>query len=95
MLPPPIGQRPVLLVSRDEAYTVRALVMVAEVATRVRRIAAEVPLGPAEGLSHACVANLDNITTIPKSSLRQYVGSLGPPKVAQMDDALRFALGLA
>jgi Arc/MetJ family transcription regulator len=39
---------------------------VAPVTTRIRRIPAEVPLGPAEGLSRACVVNLDTITTIPR-----------------------------
>jgi mRNA interferase MazF len=83
-----------LLVSRDEAYAVRALMMIAEVTTRVRGIAAEVPLGSAEGLPRACAANLDSITTIPKASLKQYISVLDPSKLAQMDGALRFALGL-
>lgn len=42
-LPPPAGRRPVVLLSRDEAYAIRALVIVAPVTTRVRSIPAEVP----------------------------------------------------
>ncbi|RPJ34838.1 MAG: type II toxin-antitoxin system PemK/MazF family toxin [Planctomycetaceae bacterium] len=44
-LPPPTGRRPVVLLSRDDAYAVRALVTVAPVTTRIRSIPAEVPLG--------------------------------------------------
>ena len=39
------GRRPVLLLSRDEAYAVRELVTVAPVTTRMRHIPSEVPLG--------------------------------------------------
>ena len=93
-LPPPVGQRPVVLLSRDEAYAVRALVMVAEVTTRVRGIPAEIPLGPADGLPRLCAANLDSILTIPKASLRQYITTLSADKLKALDAAIRFALGL-
>lgn len=52
-LPPPTGRRPVVLLSRDEAYAIRALVTVAPVTTRIRQIPAEVPLGPEDGLPPA------------------------------------------
>ena len=94
LLPPPIGHRPVVLLSRDEAYAVRAMVSVAEVTTRVRRIPAEVPLGPADGLTKPCVVNLDSITTIPKASLQGRITGLRPEKLRAIDDAIRFALGL-
>jgi mRNA interferase MazF len=91
---PPRGPRPVVLVSRDEAYAVRNLVMVAPVTRRVRGIPAEVPLGPGDGLPKPSVANLDSIETVPKASLRRRLALLTPAKVAAVDDALRFALGL-
>ena len=65
-LPAPAGRRPVVLLSRNEAYAVRELVTVAPVTTRARNIPTEVRLGPAQGLPKACVANLDTITTIPR-----------------------------
>jgi len=49
-LEPPAGRRPVLLLSRDEAYSVRELITVAPVTTRMRRIPSEVPLGLEDGL---------------------------------------------
>jgi mRNA interferase MazF len=94
-LGPPAGSRPVVLLSRDDAYAIRSLLTVAPVTTRQRGIPAEVALGPEEGLPRPCVANLDSITTIPKASLRKRVAFLPLLKRLAIDDALRFALGLA
>jgi len=94
-LPVPAGRRPVVLLSRNEAYAVRELVTVAPITTRVRRIPTEVPLGPAEGLPKACVANLDTITTIPRRALTEPIGPLPPEKLTAMERALLFALGFA
>lgn len=93
-LPPPAGRRPVVLLSRDEAYAVRALVTVAPVTTRVRRIAAEVTLGPDDGLPRPCAANLDSIVTVARTSLRELIANLRPEKVRALDAAIHFALGL-
>ena len=93
-LPLPAGRHPVILLSRDEAYSVRALVTVAPVTRRIRRIPVEVPLGPEDGLPRACVANLDSIVTIARASLRERVASLSPEKLRAIDAAIHFALGL-
>ena len=94
-LPVPAGRRPVVLLSRNEAYAVRELVTVAPITTRVRRIPTEVPLGPAEGLPKACVVNLDTITTIPRRALTEPIGPLPPEKLTAVERALLFALGFA
>lgn len=93
-LPKPAGRRPVVLLSRDEAYAVRALVTVVPVTTRKRDIPVEVPLGREEGLPRSCVANADTIATIPKAALVGYAGVLAPDKLAALEAAVRFALGL-
>lgn len=90
----PAGRRPVLLLSRNEAYLVRALVMVAPVTTRIRGIPSEVPLGPEDGVPRACVVNLDTITTIAKASLRERLTSLSAEKLKAVEAALHFSLGL-
>lgn len=92
--PPPAGLRPVVLLSRDEAYTVRSLVIVCPVTTRIRGIPSEVPLGPDDGLVRDSVANLDVITTIAKTSLRERIAALRPAKLRAVDAAIHFALGL-
>jgi len=93
-LPSPAGRRPVVLLSRDEAYAVRAQVTVAPVTTRIRRIPVEVELGPADGLPKQGVVNLDSLVTIQKADLQQCIGLLRPEKVRQIEAALRFALGM-
>ena len=93
-LPPPSGRRPVVLLSRDEAYAVRELVTVAPVTSRIRGLAVEVPLGRAEGMQKACVANLDTIQTIAKARLRTRIAYLPYAKRVALNDAIRMALGL-
>ena len=93
--PKPAGRRPVVLLSRNEAYHVRELVTIAPVTSRVRNIPTEVALGPDDGLPKACAANLDTITTIPKRALSGRIAPLSLPKRHAIDRALRFALGLA
>jgi len=93
-LPRPIGRRPVVLLSRDEAYTVRNAVTVAEVTTTIRHIPVEVALGKEGGLAKNCVVNLDTIITIRKDLLKERIGSLSPEKMAAIEAAIKFALAL-
>lgn len=93
-LEPPAGGRPVVLLSRDEAYGVRSLIIAAPVTTRTRHIASEVPLGPADGMPQDCVANLDTITTIPKDCLQSRITTLNSKKLKDVEAAIRFALSM-
>jgi len=93
-LPPPAGPRPVLLLSREEAYRVRTLVIVAPVTTRIREIPAEVALGREDGLPKSCVVNLDTIVTISKSALRERITALRLEKLLAVEEAIHFSLGL-
>ena len=93
-LPPPFGRRPVLLLSRNSAYRVRDLIIVAPITTRIRGIPAEVPLGPDDGLPRACTVNLDSIYTVSKRTVQRHIASLGPEKLQDVEEAIHFALGL-
>ncbi|MGH7572785.1 MAG: type II toxin-antitoxin system PemK/MazF family toxin [Gemmatimonadota bacterium] len=93
-LPPPSGRRPVLLLSRNEAYLVRSLVTVAPISARVRSIPVEVELGAEDGLPKRCAANLDSLVTIPKARLVRRIASLSEEKLEAAGDAVRFALDL-
>ena len=93
-LPKPAGRRPVILLSRDEAYEIRRLVTVAPVTTRVRGIPVEVALGPKDGMPRECVINFDTVTTIPKDALRERLTVLSRAKMTAVEGALKFALGL-
>ena len=92
--PEPIGRRPVLLLSRDEAYEVRNAVTVAQITTTIRNIPVEVVLDEKDGLPQKCVVNLDTITTIRKSILTKKISSLSSEKIEQIDKAIKFALAL-
>ena len=92
--PAPVGQRPVVVLSRDRAIQVRTHVTVAQVTRTIRDIPVEVPLGPTEGLPKKCVANLDVINTIPKSLLKERVCLLPFEKIKALEEAIHFALGM-
>ncbi len=92
--PLPIGKRPVVLLSRDEAYEVRNALTVAQITTTMRNIPVEVLLDEKDGLPHKCVANLDTMTTIRKAILTKRICSLRSDKIAQINQAIKFALDL-
>ena len=92
--PKPIGRRPVVLLSRDEAYEVRNAVTVAQVTTTIRNIPVEVFLDKKDGLPQKCVVNLDTITTIRNSILTKRICLLTSDKIVQINKAIRFALDL-
>jgi mRNA interferase MazF len=54
----------------------------------------QVPVGPAEGLKHAGAIHCDGLVSLPKSVLTDYVGSLGPQKLAALHVALKVAFDL-
>jgi len=93
-LPLPIGRRPVVLLSRDEAYAVRNAVTVAEVTTTIRGIPVEVELGPEDGLPKKCVVNLDTIVTIRKDLLIERLAILRDERIVQINSAIKFALSI-
>lgn len=92
--PKPIGKRPVVLLSRNEAYKVRNAVTVAQVTRTVRDIPVEVYLKESDGLPENSVVNLDTITTIPKFRLQERICFLKAKKTKEIDKALKFALAL-
>lgn len=94
-LPPPIGRRPVLLVTRTAAIGVRTAVTVAPITRTIRGIPSEVPLGRRHGLQTRSVAGCDSLQTIPKDVLgARAIGALSGDELLALDRALRFALGI-
>ena len=93
-LPPPVGRRPVLLLSRNEAYAVRNAITVAEVTTTIRGIPVEVLLNQEEGMPKQCVVNLDTLATIRKDLLESKITILSDEKTALVNKALKFALAI-
>ncbi|MFN0104422.1 MAG: type II toxin-antitoxin system PemK/MazF family toxin [Bryobacteraceae bacterium] len=90
-LPAPAGRRPVLLLTRTGAYSYLNKVTAAEITTTIRRIPVEVPLGRNEGLQAPCVANLDNIRTVPIDALTEKIGALSTTRHRVVKRALGYA----
>lgn len=93
-LPPPIGRRPVVLLSRDAAYRVRTSVTVGMITRTIRDIPVEVPLSAEDGMPQECVLNLDDILTIPKTRLVKRITILSSQKMNAVARAIIFALDL-
>lgn len=92
-LPDPAGRRPVLLLSRNAAYEHLNKFVVAEVTTRIRGIAVEVPLGPPEGMRKACAANCDNLHTVGRERFGARIGALAPERRVEAKRAVGYATG--
>jgi len=54
----------------------------------------QVRVGEAEGLEHAGAIYCDHLVSYAKQELTNFVGTLPPPKLAELDAALRIALDL-
>ena len=91
-LPPPIGRRPVLLLSRTPAYAYLNKVLVAEVTSTIRGIPQEIWLGRQEGVLGASVANLDNIHVVAKARVGDRIGALPPNREPELKRALGYVL---
>ena len=69
-------------------------VMCAPVYTAYDALATQVPVGVSEGLVHESSIHCDEVISLPKPALTDYVGSLSPQKIAALNRALRVALDL-
>jgi mRNA interferase MazF len=92
--PRPLKDRPVVLLSRHEIYEVRGYLTIAPITSTVRGIDSHVPVGPDDGLRQTSAVNLDDIQTISKRRLDRRIAVLTPDKMAQVNEAIRFALAL-
>lgn len=93
-LAPPQGIRPVLLLSRDQAIQVRAVVTIAPLTRTVRGKPFEVALTPGDGVPKPSAVNVDSIQTIEKTLLLERICALGPAKMAAVSRAVKYALAL-
>jgi mRNA interferase MazF len=57
-------------------------------------LSTQVPVGPEEGLKHESSIHCDELVSLPKSVLRDFVGSLSWDKLRTLDRALVSALGI-
>lgn len=69
-------------------------VVCAPVFTHGHGLSTQVPVGVEEGLKHESAVFCDNLVSIAKAALTDYVGVLRPDRLDALDRALRVALGL-
>lgn len=87
--------RTFVIVSRQVLVDSRfSTVVCAPVFTSGEGLSTQAGVGPDEGLKHLSWIMCDNLVSLRKGDLTQYVGSLSPPKLAELDRALKMALDL-
>jgi mRNA interferase MazF len=91
-LPPPVGNRPVIILTRDAVLENIGSIVVALVTRTIRQLPTEVVLGRRQGLPVPCVANLDNILTVPRHRLIRLMGSCDAAKLDELNQAIKTAL---
>jgi mRNA interferase MazF len=69
-------------------------VICAPVFTSGEGLSTQVPIGPEEGLKHSSWIMCDNLVSLRKADLTQYIGSLSRSKIADVNQALKMALDL-
>lgn len=69
-------------------------VVCAPVYSQGQGLSTQVPVGTAEGLKHESTIFCDNLVSIPRSELSDYIGSLSPERLTRLNKALRLALEL-
>lgn len=58
-------------------------------------LSTQVPVGPEEGLKHESAIHCDELVSLPKSALTDYVRSLAESRIGELNRALAIALELA
>ena len=86
------GPKPWLVVSNNARNRVTADILAVRLTTIKRELPTWVELAPADPLGG--YVNTDNIETLGKDELGQYLGTLSPSSMLEVNRALAIALGL-
>ena len=81
-----VVSRPALIASRFST------VICAPVYTSRHGLATEVNVGIDEGLKHESAVHCDALVSLQKAMLTDFIGSLSPSQLLELDEALRIAL---
>lgn len=90
----PGGDRPVLVLTRDPVADRIGAVLVAALTRTVRGLVSELELDPEhDGVPTRCVANFDNLHTLPKAEFRRPVTVLSAARMREACGVLAAATG--
>jgi mRNA interferase MazF len=91
----PKKQRVFVVVSRSVLIESRfSTVICAPVYSTHDGLSTQVLIGIGEGLKHESSIHCDELVSLPKTMLTNYMGSLSPKKTDMLDKALRIALDI-
>jgi mRNA interferase MazF len=91
----PKSSRVFVVVSRQILLDSRfSSAICAPVFTTGQGLSTQVAVGPEEGLKHASWIMCDNLVSLRKSDLTNFVGTLSPAKLVELNRALKMALAL-
>ena len=89
----PKGFRVFVIVSRQDFIERKyPSVICAPVYSNCNGLSSEVEVGVDEGLKHDSCIRCDELVSLQKSSLTNFIGSLSPPKIRELNQALKVAL---
>jgi mRNA interferase MazF len=83
-----IVSRQVLIASRFSTVVCAPIFSIGE------GLSTQVAVGTDEGVKHESWIMCDNLVSLRKSDLTNYIGSLAPAKIAELNRALKMALDL-
>ncbi|MCL2722742.1 MAG: type II toxin-antitoxin system PemK/MazF family toxin [Treponema sp.] len=92
----PKSHRVFLIVSRQELidYNFSTVICAPVYSKGDERVPTQVEIGIDEGLKHDSFVFCDDLASIPKSLLTDYVGSISAVKMEEVNSALRIALAI-
>ncbi len=91
----PRKYRVFVIVSRQVLIDSRfSTVICAPVYTAYDGLATQVPIGPEEGLKHESSIHCDELVSLPKTMLTNFIGALSPIKLEALSQALMVALDI-
>jgi mRNA interferase MazF len=84
-----------VIVSRQVLIDSRfSTVVCAPIYTAYDGLASQIPVGQDEGLKHDSSIHCDELVSLPKSALTNFIGTLPPKKMEALNQALKIALDI-
>ena len=91
----PKKQRAFVIVSRQVVIDSKlSTVICAPIYSSYDGLSTQVPVGVDEGLKHESALHCDELVSLPKTKLTNYIGALSSQKLQKLDRALRISLNL-
>lgn len=92
----PKKYRVFVVVSRQVLIDSRfSTVVCAPIYTAYDALSTQVSVGPTEGLKHESSIHCDELVSLPKSALTNFIGTLSLQKIKALNQALQIALDLS